>query len=222
MFTFPYDYIMFVNALLILLFVVVLYRGYKEGMLLQVVNLINTFVAVVIAWLFADVFAEIYQFVHYNKTGYISLDNFFTSNANKLIWFFVLFVVIRLLLMVLKPIASGISKMPLIKQVNSLAGGLFSIVTFVVYLVLITIFLTLPIIENGAEVIEGSYLGTVNRILEPALSGLEKTIQKNESIQYILSEKELTLSQKQSIVDMLTENGFSNDEIREFLSKYHD
>lgn len=222
MFEFPFDYIMFVNAFLILLFIAVLYKGYKEGMLLQIVNLVSSFVAIIIAWLFSDVFATVFQFVYYSKTGAPSIDNFFTQSANRMIWFFVLFVVIRLLLIVLRPIASMISKMPLIKQVNSIAGAVFSVVTYVFYLMLITFFLTLPIVKNGTDIIENSYLSDINKILEPAFKGLETTIQRNESIQYILSERELTLSQKQSLVDMLSENGFSNDEIREFLLQYHD
>lgn len=205
-----------------LLFFIVLYKGYKEGMLLQIVNLVNTFVALIIAWLFSDVFVEVYQFVSYTKTGYLHLDQFFSKHANRMIWFVVLFVLIRVVLMLLKPIASAISKLPLVKQVNSIAGALFSIVSYFVYLLIMIFILTLPIVKNGSEIIDNSFLGQVETVVQPALGFIEETIQTNTSIQYILSEKELSLSQKQSIVNFLSENGFSNDEIREFLLKYHE
>lgn len=222
MFEFPFDYLMFVNAALILLFVFVLYRGYKVGMLLQIVNLFSSLVAGIIAWLFADVFASIYQFVDYNKTGFSSMNKFLTDHANQLIWFFILFVVIRILMIVLKPIAAMISKIPLIKQVNSVMGGVFSIVTYVVYLIMIIYFLSLPIIKNGTDIINNSFLKNVDDMLHPVISIIDEKIEENESIQYMLAEKELTVSQKQSMVDLLSKNGFSNEEIREFLLKYHE
>lgn len=222
MFEIPFDYLMFVNAILILLFVVVLYRGYKEGMMLQVVNLVNTFVAGVIAWLFSDVFANMYQFMSYSKTGLDSIDKFLSMHINRLIWFVVLFIAIRLLMMVLKPIAAVISKMPLIKQVNSVLGALFSIVTYFIYLLLLIYFLSLPIIKNGTDVIRNSFLKNVNEVAQPILGFLDEKIEENETIQYIISEKELTVTQKQSLVDLLSKNGFSNEEIREFLIQYHE
>lgn len=222
MFEIPFDYLMFVNAILILLFVVVLYRGYKEGMMLQVVNLVNTFVAGVVAWLFSDVFANMYQFMSYSKTGLDSIDKFLSMHINRLIWFVVLFIAIRLLMMVLKPIAAVISKMPLIKQVNSVLGALFSIVTYFIYLLLLIYFLSLPIIKNGTDVIRNSFLKNVNEVAQPILGFLDEKIEENETIQYIISEKELTVTQKQSLVDLLSKNGFSNEEIREFLIQYHE
>ncbi len=222
MFEIPFDYLMFVNAILILLFVVVLYRGYKEGMMLQVVNLVNTFVAGVVAWLFSDVFANMYQFMTYSKTGLNSIDQFLSMHINRLIWFVVLFIAIRLLMMVLKPIAALISKIPLIKQVNSVLGAVFSIVTYFIYLLLLIYFLSLPIIKNGTDVIRNSFLKNVNEVAQPILGFLDEKIEENESIQYILSEKELTVTQKQSLVDLLSKNGFSNEEIREFLIQYHE
>ncbi|NLW15652.1 MAG: CvpA family protein [Erysipelothrix sp.] len=220
MFTFPMDYIMIINAVLILFFIMVLYKGYKEGMLLQLVNLISTFVAVIIAWLFSDVFASIWQFVSYSKSGMVSIDKYISMHINQLIWFFILFVVIRIFLIILKPIASMISKMPLIKQVNSVLGGLFSVVAYIVYLLLITYFLSLPVLTNGKEVIDASFLKTVNQVSAPVLKILDTTIQENESIQFLLTEKKLSVTQKQSLVNLLAKNGFTNDEIREFLTKY--
>ena len=222
MFEIPFDYLMFVNIVLILFLLLSVYRGYKEGMLLQLVNLVNTFVAAAVAWLFSDVFVSVYAFVTYSKAGMPKIDAFFTQHANRLIWFFVLFVVIRILLMALKPIASLISKMPLIKQVNSILGAFFGIVVYVIYLNLLIYFLTLPVIKNGNDVIENSYLKKVHEVSQPVLKNFDEVMRENTSVQYLINEKELSVSQKQSIVDFLSKNGFSNEEIREFLIKYHE
>ncbi|HZJ87143.1 MAG TPA: CvpA family protein [Erysipelothrix sp.] len=222
MFEIPFDYLMFANIILILLFLLTVYRGYKNGMLLQFVGLINTFVASVIAWLFSDVFVFVFKFVKYSKTGIEKFDSFVSDYANRLIWFVVLFVAIRVLLIVLKPIASMISKMPLIKQVNSAFGAAFSVVTYFIYMMILIFILTLPLVKNGTDVIDNSFLKYIDKYSEPIFERFDNTILENKTIQYLVSERELTVSQKQSLVDLLSENGFTDNEIREFLVKYHD
>lgn len=219
MFSFPYEFIIYLNAVLVLFLVFVIYRGYKKGMLLQLVGLISTFVSMIIAWIFSDVFMNVFHFVTYNTTGIFSLDNFVTENANRLIWFVVLFVVIRLLMMVLTPIASLISKLPLIKQVNSAFGAVFSLITYLIYIVLIVLFLSTPIIKNGNQIIENTFLRTVDKYVISNLGFLEDKLEENEALQSLVSNRGLSVTQKQAMVDMLIEQGFSNAEIKEFLQK---
>jgi len=219
MFSFPYEFIIYLNAVLVLFLVFVIYRGYKKGMLLQLVGLISTFVSMIIAWIFSDVFMNVFHFVTYNTTGIFSLDNFVTENANRLIWFVVLFVVIRLLMMVLTPIASLISKLPLIKQVNSAFGAVFSLITYLIYIVLIVLFLSTPIIKNGNQIIENTFLRTVDKHVISNLGFLEDKLEENEALQSLVNNRGLSVTQKQAMVDMLSEQGFSNAEIKEFLQK---
>lgn len=219
MFEFPYDYTIYLNALLTLLFVFVLYRGYKRGMLLQIVGLMSTFVSMIIAWIFSDVFVAVFQFVNYSKTGITAMDQFVSMNANRLIWFVILFVVIRLLMMVLTPIAAAISKLPLIKQVNSVMGGVFSIVTFFIYTILIIFFLSLPVITNGDYIVENTFLRPIKGVVVPTFSFLEDTIEKNDAIQSLIRNRGLSMSQKQTMIDLLQDNGFTQDEIKEFLDR---
>ncbi|NMB18267.1 MAG: CvpA family protein [Erysipelothrix sp.] len=219
MFSFPYEFIIYLNAVLVLFLVFVIYRGYKKGMLLQLVGLISTFVSMIIAWIFSDVFMNVFHFVTYNTTGIFSLDNFVTENANRLIWFVILFLVIRLLMMVLTPIASLISKLPLIKQVNSAFGAVFSLITYLIYIVLIVLFLSTPIIKNGNQIIENTFLRTVDKHVISNLGFLEDKLEENEALQSLMSNRGLSVTQKQAMVDMLSEQGFSNAEIKEFLQK---
>lgn len=219
MFKFPHEFIVYLNAIWALFLVFVLYRGYKRGMLLQVVGLIGTFISLIIAWLFSDVFVNVYTFINYNKTGISKFDMFVSDNANQMIWFLIIFVVIRLLMLVLTPIASMISKIPLIKQVNSILGALFSIVIYFVYMGLLILFLTLPVITNGNEIIENTLLKPIQSAMVPVTSFLEETVEKNTAIQSLLNNRGLSTSQKQTMINMLEDNGFTQSEIKEFLEK---
>ncbi|NLC65281.1 MAG: CvpA family protein [Erysipelothrix sp.] len=219
MFEFPHEFIVYLNAIWALFLVFVLYRGYKRGMLLQVVGLIGTFVSLIIAWLFSDVFVNVYTFINYNKTGISRFDMFVSDNANQMIWFLIIFIVIRLLMLVLTPIASMISKIPLIKQVNSILGALFSIVIYFVYMGILILFLTLPVITNGNEIIKNTLLKPIQSAMVPVTSFLEETVEKNTAIQSLLNNRGLSTSQKQTMINMLEDNGFTQSEIKEFLEK---
>ncbi len=217
MFTFPNEYIVYLNAVLVVFLIFMIFRGYKKGMLLQVVGLVSTFVSLVIAWIFADVFVGVYRFVSYDGTSITKVDTFLSGEANKLIWFLILFILIRILMMVLTPIAALISKLPLIKQVNSVLGGLFSVVSFFIYTILIVYFLTLPIVKNGQTIIDNTFLEPIQSTVVPVLSFVDDVVEDNLALQSLIDNRGLSLEQKQSLIDLLSDNGFSQAEIREFL-----
>lgn len=217
MFTFPNEYIVYLNAVLVVFLIFMIFRGYKKGMLLQVVGLVSTFVSLVIAWIFADVFVGVYRFVSYDGTSITKVDTFLSTEANKLIWFLILFILIRILMMVLTPIAALISKLPLIKQVNSVLGGLFSVVSFFIYTILIVYFLTLPIVKNGQAIIDNTFLEPIQSTVVPVLSFVDDVVEDNLALQSLIDNRGLSLEQKQSLIDLLSDNGFSQAEIREFL-----
>lgn len=217
MFTFPNEYIVYLNAVLVVFLIFMIFRGYKKGMLLQVVGLVSTFVSLVIAWIFADVFVGVYRFVSYDGTSITKVDTFLSTEANKLIWFLILFILIRILMMVLTPIAALISKLPLIKQVNSVLGGLFSVVSFFIYTILIVYFLTLPIVKNGQTIIDNTFLEPIQSTVVPVLSFVDDVVEDNLALQSLIDNRGLSLEQKQSLIDLLSDNGFSQAEIREFL-----
>lgn len=220
MFEFPHDFIIYINGVLILLLLFAIYRGYKRGLILQVIGLVSTIVSLIIAWIFSDVFATMFPLVSYKASGLLSIDTFITNYANRLIWVLLLFVIIRLLLLVLTPIATVISKIPLVKQVNSLVGAVFGLVNFVVYLLLITFFLTLPIVKNGQDIINNTFLKPINESLVPVISIVDKEFNDNEIIQSLISNKGLTTEQKRVMVKFLHENGFTSDEIQGFINSY--
>ena len=110
--------------------------------------------------------------------------------------------------------------MPLIKQVNSVFGAVFSIVNYAIYILLIVLFLSTPIIKNGSDLIDFTYLRNMIDITEPVISNYEELISDNLSIQSLINGKNLSVTQKQKLVNLLVEEGFSNDEIKEFLNKY--
>lgn len=220
MFTFPHDFIIYINGVLLALLLVVIYRGYKRGLLLQLVDLVSILVSFIIAWLFSPIFVKIFSFVSINPTSLSAIDKSINDGANQLIWFGILFIVVRIALMIITPLASLISKMPLVKQVNSVAGGLFSIVVYFVYVMLIIFFLTLPIVKNGQEIISGTVLKPIQEVSQPIFTLIDSELNNNAALQSIINNQRLTQEQEEQVVSWLKERGFTQAAIEEFLSKY--
>ncbi|WP_159649895.1 CvpA family protein [Erysipelothrix aquatica] len=220
MITFPSDWMIYLNGVIIIWFLIDLYRGYKRGMLLQIVDVVGTFVALFAAWLLSPAFSKVITFVKLDGNGLVTINQFVGNQVNRLIWFVVLFVVIRILLLLVTPLASFISKMPLIKQVNSAIGGVFAVVMFGVKLMIAILLLSTPLIINGQDVVNNTWLKQVNEVGQPVLVFVDDFIVRNDAIQSIIMEQKLPDEQEQAMVKWLTDNNFTDQEIKEFLNKY--
>ncbi|WP_159641037.1 CvpA family protein [Erysipelothrix anatis] len=220
MITFPSDWMIYLNGVIIIWFLIDLYRGYKRGMLLQIVDVVGTFVALFAAWLLSPAFSKVITFVKLDGNGLVTINQFVGNQVNRLIWFVVLFVVIRILLLLVTPLASFISKMPLIKQVNSAIGGVFAVAMFGVKLMIAILLLSTPLIINGQDVVNNTWLKQVNEVGQPVLVFVDDFIIRNDAIQSIIMEQKLPDEQEQAMVKWLTDNNFTDQEIKEFLNKY--
>ena len=220
MFTFPGNLIIYLNFVFLAWFLITLAQGYRKGLLLQIVDLVGTFVALFAAWVFAPVFVRLFEFVKAPGSGLISIDQILTQQVNKLIWFLILFAVARVLLLLVTPIVSAVSKIPLVKQVNSAIGGVFSIFMFGVKLLLLTYFLSFPIVSNGQVIIENTILKPLVEITQPFLMDFDDMITENEAIQSLMGNKKLNLDQEVAMAEWLSAKGFNEIEIKEYLNTH--
>lgn len=220
MFTFPTWLLPYVNYFLILWFLFVLMRGYKQGLLLQILELGRGFVSLFIAWLFAPVFVNVYPFIKPTGVGLVSVDQMITKQSNTLIWFAILYFVSKILLYFVTPLVSFISKIPLVKQVNSAVGGIFSIVVFAIKLFLLTIFLSFPILKNGQDIISNSVLERYVETVTPYFEGFNDGYFRNEGLQSILSDRSLSPKQVEEMTNWLEDKGFNEKEIKEYLENH--
>lgn len=221
MFSVSTDLLVFTNLVILIWGLIDLYRGYKRGFLLQLLDSVTTLVALFVAWLFSSPFASAFPWFYSSSgVGITSIDAAIAQQVNRMAWIVIIFIVIRLVLMVLSPIASLVSKMPLIKQVNSSIGGVASIFFFGIKLVLLCLFLTFPVVKNGQQVIDNSVLKYVEQFSVPVFEMIDQTVSSNIGIQNILNHKELSPEQQEEVVAWLRSLNFSTSEIMEYLNSY--
>ncbi len=220
MFTFPTWLLPYVNYFLILWFLIVLMKGYKQGLLLQILELGRGFVALFIAWIFAPVFVNIYPFIKPSGIGLVTVEQMITKQSNTLIWFLILYLLSKFLLYFVTPLVSFVSKIPLVKQVNSAVGGIFSILVFAIKLSLLSLFLSFPLISNGQDIIENSFLESYVEKVTPHFANFQENYFRNEGLQAILSDRKLNPEQVAEMSKWLEEKGFNEREIKEYLESH--
>lgn len=220
MITVPYDWFLFVNVGLLVWFLIVLYRGYQRGLLLQLVDIMSSLVALFAAWILSPVFVRIFPILTTYKNGSFIINNLMNAQLNRLLWTVILFIAFKLVFLLVSPIAQFVSKIPLIKQVNSWIGGIFSIGTYVFQMIILVFVLTTPIFSNGVEVVNATLLKHVEPLVEPIIHSFNQTIETNAALQSLVYQQSLTPSQEDAMVAWLLKHGISEQEIREFLGKH--
>ena len=98
-------------------------------------------------------------------------------------------------------------------------GGIFSIVMFAVKIFILIFLLSLPLVKNGSEIVEKSWLSYVEPLSEPVFESLDETLKANDALQSILMKQELSEKQNQDMLDWLQSQNFTRNEIEEFLNK---
>ena len=142
----------YINIAVVILFVIFMVRGAKRGVLMQVLSAFGTVVSFLAAWRYCTFASGYYNLwpksiVPMNEIPGVG-DTVY-SRLNNLIWFIALFIVIRLLFIILEKLCSGLSGLPVLKEISGLLGGILGIVSATIWIMVICVVLNMPFFKNG-------------------------------------------------------------------------
>lgn len=160
------EYYMMINIAVLVLAVVNIGIGIHRGFLRQLIDCISLVASLFVAWLTAPVLAEWIALVPASMSpGQDTvLGPFLYAGINLLVWFVLIFILCRLVFLLLKPVVKVLSQIPIFKQANQLLGGVFSLVSTAVWLMIFTLVLSFPYFENGREVIDETLLSVPGKV----------------------------------------------------------
>ncbi|MEG0176718.1 CvpA family protein [Anaerorhabdus sp.] len=158
--------------------------GYKRGFLLQLLDLVGLLVIIYVSWLFSPVLAT--YFAIWPKDlmplqATIFQDAIY-NYINQFVWFVVIFIVLKILLLLIRPLVKVLQNIPILKQLNGIAGSLFSFVYSTVWMILIAFVLTLPIFPKGGQYVEKSWLQPILTYASTFVEEIEEPLSKNSSL----------------------------------------
>ena len=159
-------YFTYLNLALIILYLAFIVIGYKNGLILQIVDLVYNILALFIGYFLAPILASHFPIVKLDEV-YMALK--LNILMDTLIYMIIVFILLKLLYLIIKPLFGFVSKIPLISFVNDIGGALMGIVNATIVVLLFCMLLNTPLFKNGNEVKEKTYLKTINGLSYKAL-----------------------------------------------------
>ena len=216
------QFYMIINIAVVILTVVMIVTGMKKGFLMQLLDCIGLILSLFVAWLFSPVMAEMAMIVPsaVNPAKDTLLGPWLQETMNLCVWFVVIFILVKLLLLLVRPFVAVIGKFPLVKQVNGLLGGVFGVITTGIWMVLFSVILMFPYFENGQDVIDNTLLsvpGKVGVMINDKI--LEMPVDEEKVQQMVQGWDQLTDSDRTLIHEWISENEVTLQNVRELLLK---
>ncbi len=217
-----FDLYMIINIAVVVFYLFMIFSGAKTGFLLQAVSILGLFVTIYVSNYLAPILAEYVDlWPHsWSVTEYDVINKLLYGKINYFAWFIIVFLILNVLLIILKPTLGTIQKIPVIKQINEFLGGILGVVNATVWVLLIIAFLTTPIVPNGTDLINKTYLSDVKYYSSLIAGEALQPLNDTETLTSILNRlDELNNEDKQWLRKWLDDNNFKDLPIEEFTQK---
>lgn len=160
------DYFLYINIILVLIYIIFAIIGYKNGLMVQIIDLIFNFLAIFAAYFISPILASHFPLV--------TMEEIYTKlNINRiidtLIYCVIVYVILRIFYIFIKPVFKSVSKVPLIGFLNKIGGFLLGIVNATFIMLALGLLLTTPLFSNGIEVKKGTFLKYTDKLCERAI-----------------------------------------------------
>lgn len=181
------SYFIYISAFIVLIYLVMMFIGYKKGFLFEVVNLLYTALALALAWFASPVLAKSFPIITISEVSdelkillkYANLD--INYIVNTIAYFLIVFLVLKVLYIFISLLVKSFNKIPVIGKFNQILGALFGVLNATLIVLSLSMLLSLPIIKNGNEIKEKTILKYVNNYSDMALKYLTEKITINSS-----------------------------------------
>lgn len=167
----PSNYFFIIDILIVIIFVLCMAISYRNGVIYELVSLLLIFISLFLSFLFSPILAKRYYLIKPDLSAFPTLNPVAILNGiNVVVWFIVLVVVFSLLILLLKPLFKKLTKVPVVGWVNKLFGIIIGFIKGLFVCFILSYFLTFPIIKNGKDVKNGSFIKYSDTITNKSIS----------------------------------------------------
>lgn len=150
----PNECFLYIDVAIVVVFIIFALIGYKNGLLLQIIDLVFNFLALFLSWFIAPILAGHFPLVKLNET-YTALN--INVLMDTLIYCVLVFFILRILYAFIKPLFRFVSKIPLIGLVNKVGGFIMGLINGLIIISLLSMLLNTSLISNGKDIKNETY-----------------------------------------------------------------
>lgn len=186
---FPTEYIYLLNIAVVLMIALFAYSGYRQGFLLKALGCFGFVVCAFLAWLLSSPLSKLLSVYPHDMTPMADTiaGPIFYETINRSLIFILLFVILSIVVIFLKPILKIAGKLPIIQEVNVLLGTAVGALQGLVAVMALSFVFTTPLFANGLRVIDESFLKPIDAVSEALLFFADDTIAELKSVQKIVT-----------------------------------
>ena len=140
--------------------------AYRKGFIFELVSLVSLIVSIFAGFVLAPVLADKYPLVSLSQAGYTAM--MLEPYIDTVLYFVIVFVILRIVYFLLSPIFKSISKIPFLGFFNRILGILMGFINATITIAILSTLLLLPIFDNGLEVRNKTLIKQVNAMTDQA------------------------------------------------------
>lgn len=173
----PQTWFMAVNILIAAILLFCIIKGFVDGFLYGVINLVFLLLSVIAAWFVSPILSSRISIVNIKLDEIPFLDlSSINALGNTIVWFLIVLITLNLAFILIKPLLKKISKLPVIGLFNRLLGGVMGCIYGYFIILGLSLLLMTPVFNNGAEVKQGTILKYTDTISQEATKFIVQNI----------------------------------------------
>ena len=155
------QYFIFINAFIVLIYVVFAAVGYKNGLIYEGLNLLISVIGIIIAWITAPILAKHFLLFELSDLVFELFDvNYY---LHLLIYFVLVFLLVRLLYFLISPLLKKLCDLPVLGFLNRLGGLLVACLNATFVVLLLSLLLNTPLFSNGNEIASNTFFKPIKQ-----------------------------------------------------------
>lgn len=210
-----------IDLVVVIVFALLLFSGYKQGFLMKLISIVGFVVVGIFSWWIS---APISRMLSLYPMSQLPIENdlissFIYDNINRLFIFVVLFVILNIVILFLKPLIKAISDIPVVSTINKVAGLCLGAIQAVVLMFVATLVLRLPFISQGNTYVEGSLLKYSEPMMNTLMFYAKEPLQQISAVFDLINEKEtLTKQEVENIHDWLVSQNLKEEQVNAIMA----
>lgn len=210
-----------IDLVVVIVFALLLFSGYKQGFLMKLISIVGFVVVGIFSWWIS---APISRMLSLYPKSQLPIKNdlissFIYDNINRLFIFVVLFVILNIVILFLKPLIKAISDIPVVSTINKVAGLCLGAIQAVVLMFVATLILRLPFISQGNTYVEGSLLKYSEPMMNTLMFYAKEPLQQISAVFDLINEKEtLTKQEVENIHDWLVSQNLKEEQVNAIMA----
>lgn len=209
--------VLITNLLVIVVFLAFLYSGYKEGFVRKLLGILSFFIVGIFSWYVSGILSKLLTL--YPKQEIDIINQLLYDSFNRITLFVILFILLQLLVLLLRPSTRILNHIPVISFLNRIAGCLLGGLQAFLILFLITMGLRLPLWDKGSELVSSSYLRYSDSLGSLLLFYTKEPIDDLQKMNASLNQTQaLTANEADHIYQWLLNNNINKEDADKIMS----